>query len=59
MLKLLKNMDIYRRPVGINLDGEGTYKTKLGAICTIAAYTIILAFAVMTGIKFVTGDKQE
>ena len=52
-------MDIYGRPIGIHLNGESTYKTKLGSLCTIAVYALILTNMLLGSIYWSNGQKQE
>ena len=59
MMKLLTNIDIYGRPIGIHLNGASTYKTKLGSLYTIAVYALILSNIMLGAIYWSNGQKQE
>ena len=41
----LKSYDAFGEPIGLNYDGESTYKTLLGALVTIAIKAFLLIFA--------------
>ena len=40
--KLLVGQDIYGQPIGVHYRGDGYFKTKLGALVTLAAYVLII-----------------
>jgi len=48
-------MDIYGRPIGIHLNGESTYQTKLGSLCTIAVYALILSYMMLSAVYWSNG----
>ena len=41
----LKSYDAFGEPIGLNYDGEATYKTVIGALVTIAIKGFLLMFA--------------
>ena len=44
--KFVTSLDDFGEPVSLNYDGENTFKTKVGAIFTIAIKIFMLIFAV-------------
>ena len=40
--KFLVNRDIYGHKIGVHYKGSDTYKTKMGAFCTMATYLLII-----------------
>ena len=55
----LTKFDFYGRKIGVHLNGENSYKTKLGAVCSFVVCVIILTNALVNGIQFYTGVTQE
>jgi hypothetical protein len=43
----IKGCDIYGHPVGLNFNGEDTFKTAIGGIATLVVYGMILAYTVL------------
>jgi hypothetical protein len=43
----IKGCDIYGHPVGLNFNGEDTFKTSIGGIATLVVYALILAYTVL------------
>ena len=41
LLKFLVGKDIYGHGMGVNLGGDGTFKTRVGALLTIVSYLLI------------------
>ena len=38
----LVGFDIYGHQIGVNYKGGGTFNTRLGALCTLVTYTLML-----------------
>ena len=57
MLRVLKSFDNYGEPIGVNYKGEERYKTILGAILSICALLLVLAYAGVNGQVLLTRDK--
>ena len=53
------NQDIYGHAIGVNYRGSGTYKTKMGAFCTLATYVLIFVNLIMLVIAFNDGSMQN
>ena len=34
------SIDIFGHPIGVNYKGEDSFKTRLGAFCTVAVYVL-------------------
>ena len=47
MFAFLKSFDSFGQPYSLNLKGSDTHKTQLGAVVTLAIYTLVLAFFVV------------
>ena len=56
--KKLVELDRYGHQVGVHFKGSGTYNTKLGAIMTLATYTLVLFNMVSLIIAFADSSKQ-
>ena len=56
--KKLVEFDRYGHQVGVHFKGSGTYNTKLGAIMTLATYTLVLINMVSLLIAFFDSSKQ-
>ena len=39
-LAFLRSKDIFGHPIQVNYLGDQTYKTNLGAVCTLVIYTL-------------------
>ena len=44
--------DIYGHQIGVNYEGNETYKTGLGVTCTLLVYTLMLANIIIMSIAF-------
>ena len=42
LYKLLVNQDVYGTPIGVHYKGQDSFKTGLGALCTLATYVLIM-----------------
>ena len=40
----LKHLDIFGKPVSLTLKGERTFKTLIGATCTLCVYLVVLFY---------------
>ena len=51
-------LDFYGHPVGVHYRGSGTYKTKLGALCSLITVVLVLinTFSICT--KFINNTGQ-
>ena len=48
----LESLDIFGQPIGVNFRGEDTYKTKMGAFCTLSYYVLVLVNIVTLSTAF-------
>ena len=55
----LVGKDIYGHPVGVNYRGSGSYKTKRGALCTLATLILVLMNLTTLVRIFFDGSKQD
>ena len=39
--RMIINQDIFGHAIGVHYRGDGSFKTRLGALCTIATYVLI------------------
>ena len=53
------DQDIYGHPVGVHYKGSDTYKTKLGAFCTLGTYAMIFFNLTVLIIAFNDGSKRD
>lgn len=58
-IEFLKSFDGYGHPVGVHYKGSGTYQTKLGCLCTLVTYCLILVNLVTQTTKFYDGSNLE
>ena len=58
LLKFIVGKDIYGHALGVNYNGEGTYKTRLGDLLTLATYTLILLNFVTISQEFINRTSQ-
>ena len=56
--KFLVNQDIYGHPIGVNYRGDGSYKTRLGALCTLTTYALIMMNLTILSTAFFDGSLQ-
>ena len=56
--KAFINQDIYGYKMGVNYKGMDSYKTKMGAFCTLAGYILILAYSMTLFIAFFDNSNQ-
>ena len=52
-------LDIFGHPIGVNYKGNSTFQTKLGALFTLAVYSLIIINLVTLSTDFMDGSKQE
>ena len=53
------DLDLYGHPIGVHYNGRGTYKTKLGALFTLAAYALVLFNFITLSMVFMNGKRRE
>ena len=58
LLKFLTDRDIFGQPITVLYKGSDTYKTKLGAFCTILVTVIVLINTVILAQGFISQDLQ-
>ena len=56
LLKFLVGRDIYGHPITVNHDGEDKYKTRFGALLTLASFVFIMVNLVTKLTEF--GDRS-
>ncbi len=44
MKKVVNKLDIFGQPIGVNYQGESSYKTKVGAFFSLFTMVIMLAY---------------
>ena len=59
LVNWLVDQDIYGHKFGIKYKGSDTYKTKLGALFTLATYVLMLVNIVTLCTKFANNSRQE
>lgn len=42
----VRKFDIFGAPIGLNYKGENTFSTRIGGLCTLILYTILINLAV-------------
>ena len=57
-LSFVKGQDLYGHPIGVTYNGEETYKTWPGAICTLAVYALVMFNLVLLGKSFQDNSNQ-
>ena len=57
--QFLINRDMYGHVIGVNYRGSGTYQTRLGSLCTLATYILMLISFGELLIAYNDGSKQE
>jgi hypothetical protein len=45
--KVVNKLDIFGQPIGVNYQGESSYKTKVGAFFSLCTMVIMLAYGVV------------
>ena len=45
--KVVNKLDIFGQPIGVNYQGESSYKTKVGAFCSLCTLVTMLAYGVV------------
>ena len=58
LMKFLVNRDIFGQPISVLYKGSDTYKTKLGAICTILTSVLVLVNTIMLTEGFINHTQQ-
>lgn len=56
--KFLVNLDIFGQPITVLYKGSDTYKTKIGALCTILVTVLILINTVMLAKGYINNSRQ-
>ena len=57
LLKSLRGFDIYGHEIEVNYQGDSQYRTLLGAMCTLAIYSLILFNGISLFRAFRDGSK--
>ena len=55
--EIFVSQDIYGYAIGVNYRGRGAYQTRLGGLCTLVTYVLIIVNAVSIMIAFNDGSK--
>lgn len=53
MLRVLKGLDMYGRPVGVHYNGEDSYKTLLGGFVTLVTQVLATCYLYQLSVQFV------
>ena len=56
LVDLIVNQDIFGHEIKVNYRNSDTFKTSLGALCTIATYTLIIINFVTLLTAFIDGS---
>ena len=56
---LIVDQDIFGHVIGVHYRGRDAYKTKLGALCTLATYVLIVINLVTLIGAFIDGSNQQ
>ena len=56
IVNLIVNQDIFGHAIKVNYRSSDTFKTSLGAFCTIATYTLIIINLVTLMTDFIDGS---
>ena len=59
LIRFLVGMDIFGRPIGVNLHRAGSYQTKFGALVSLACYVLIFYNTVDLVTGFINRDRQS
>ena len=59
LTELFLDLDMYGHAIGVHYRGRGAYKTRLGALLTLATYVLMTVNMVSLFIAFNDGSKQE
>ena len=51
--------DIFGRPIHVNYKGSDSYQTRIGALCTVLTYTIMIFNLITTSQAFLSHANQE
>ena len=54
-----RSIDIFGEPISLSLNGEQTYKTKVGSLCSLVVFTLVIAYSVQKVERFVTRGRPE
>ena len=57
--QIFVNLDIYGHAIGVHYRGRGAYKTRLGALVTLATYILMIINTVSLFKAFMDGSMQE
>ena len=57
LYKFLINQDVLGTPIGVHYKGQDSFKTGLGALCTLATYVLILVNSAQLLIAFENGSE--
>ena len=53
------SQDIYGHAVGVNYRGRSSFQTRMGALCTISTYLLLMVNMVNLFIAYNDGSRQE
>ena len=59
LLSFLVDKDVYGHPVGINYRGSDSFKTKMGAFCTLTTLIVVLLNTTTLVTAFFDGSRQD
>lgn len=55
----LVDQDVYGHPVGVHYKGSDTYKTRLGAFCTLATYVLVFFNFTVLIVAFMDESRRD
>ena len=55
----MKNLDKYGYPINTHFEGQLTYKTWLGFVCTVGIYALVMVAVIVMGSDFVNSTRQS
>ena len=53
------DQDVYGHPVGVHYKGSDTFKTKLGAFCTLGTYVMIFFNLTVLMVAYMDDSRRE
>ena len=57
-VKFLVNRDVFGQPITVLYKGSQTYKTKIGALCTVLVTVLVLVNTVMLAEGYISQSRQ-
>ena len=58
LVQFFVSLDTFGRPLSVNYKGSDTYKTKLGAFCTLAVYVLMAINLINLTTAYVSNSNQ-